>query len=159
MVQVTLEYMIMIPVLIAQIFIFPFAANAIMSTWVDTRQELSLQETAGHLGSSIQQLYYTINHASISSGSLTLKLDIPTTIEGHGYTITFGNATGSDTKILRLTLDLNESTVEASTLVTLGQNAVWQNNAKYSSTSISIINATKINAQPVTVSLALKGGA
>jgi|WetSurMetagenome_2_1015567.scaffolds.fasta_scaffold71827_1 hypothetical protein len=157
MVQVTLEYMIMVPVLIMQIFIFPFAANMIMNTWVDTRRELSLQETAGHLGSSIQQLYYTINRATVSSGSLTLKLDTPPTIEGYGYTITFGNASGSDTKILRIIMHLNESNVQVSTLVTLGQNAVWQNNANYSSTQVSIINATKIPSSN-TIYLALQGG-
>jgi hypothetical protein len=156
MVQVTLEYMIMVPVLIMQIFIFPFAANMIMDTWVDTRQQLSLQETANHLGSSIQQLYYTINRASVSSGSLTLKLDTPPTIEGFGYTITFGNATGSDTKILRITMQINQSSVEASTIVTLGHNADWQNNATYSSASVSIINATTISSD--TIYLSLQGG-
>jgi hypothetical protein len=156
MVQVTLEYMIMVPVLIMQIFIFPFAANMIMNTWVDTRQQLSLQETAGHLGSTIQQLYYTINRASVSSGSLTLKLDTPPTIEGFGYTIMFGNASGSDTKVLRITMHLNQSSVEASTIVTLGQNADWLNNATYSSTSISTITATKTPSD--TVYLALQGG-
>lgn len=65
MAQISIEYMIMIPILILQIFLFPFAATAIMNGWTDSRMTIQLQEVSGHLGSSIQQLYYTMNHESI----------------------------------------------------------------------------------------------
>jgi hypothetical protein len=61
--------MIMIPVLILQIFLFPITASVIMNTWADSSMTLELQETAGHMGSSIQQLYYTMNHASVPNGT------------------------------------------------------------------------------------------
>ena len=142
--QVTIEYMIMVPVMIMQILIFPFAAQIIMSTWDDSRRTIELQETAGHLGSSIQQLYYTMNHASIASGSLTVKLDTPPLIEGHAYTITLQNATNPNTsiKIMNVTLSLASTSNKVSTLVTLGENAAWQDDATFPSNSTSII-ATK----------------
>ncbi len=65
--------MIMVPILILQIFLFPIAATAIMNAWSDSRMTIELQEISGHLGSSIQQLYYTMNHASISSGSINCQ--------------------------------------------------------------------------------------
>ncbi len=137
--------MIMIPVLIVQIFIFPLTASVIMNVWTDSRTTLELQETASHLSSSIQQLYYTINHATIASGSLTIKLDTPTSIEGHSYTITLWNATNSNTqaKIMNLTLDLKGTSCTTSTLITLGENAAWQNNSKFFSSNSTAITATK----------------
>lgn len=143
--QVTIEYMIMVPVMIMQILLFPIAAQVIMSTWDDSRMTIELQETAGHLGSSIQQLYYTMNHASIASGSLTVELDTPPFIEGHYYNITLQNATNANTsiKIMNVTLSLAGTNDKTSTLVTLGENADWQNNAIFLSNSTTSIIATK----------------
>jgi hypothetical protein len=156
--QVTIEYMIMVPVLILQIFLFPIAASVIMNTWVDSRMTIELQETAGHLGSSIQQLYYTMNHASISSGSLTAKLDTPPTIEGHYYNITLQDATNSNTtslRIMNVTLSLAGTNDKTSTLVTLGENADWQNNAIFLSNSTTSIIATKSSGS---IWLSFEGG-
>lgn len=142
--QVSLEYMIMVPVLILQILIFPFAAQIVMNTWNDSRLTIELQETAGCLGSSIQQVYYTVNHGSIASGSLTVGLSTPPFIEGHYYTITFQNATQSNNavKVMNLTLSLSKTNDKTSTLVTLGENANWQNNAVFLSNSTTSILVT-----------------
>ena len=158
--QVTIEYMIMIPLLILQIFIFPIAAVTIMGAWSNSRMTIELQNVSGHLASSLQQLYYTMNHASISSGSLTATLDVPTLItdgnSGFNYMITLSNATnlGSSVKVMNLTLSLIGTHGKASTLITLGENAEW-NNSAVRSNSISIINATKLSN---TVFLSLQGG-
>lgn len=158
--QVTIEYMIMVPILILQIFLFPIAAATIMGAWSNSRMTLELQEVSGHLGSSIQQLYYTMNHASISSGSLTAKLAVPTTItdgnNGYNYMITLSNATNlnSSVKVMNLTLSLIGTSGKASTLVTLGQNAYW-NNSAFKSNNISLINATKASG---IISLSFQGG-
>jgi hypothetical protein len=155
--QVTIEYMIMVPVLILQIFIFPFAAQAIMDTWGNQRINIQLQEMTGHLASTIQQLYYTCNHASIPSGSVTIKLDIPPTIlekkqnamggseyvEYH-YNITLQEVpnTSGTAKIMKLTLNFVNVDSSYSTIVTLGDNA-YCHNLTVSRDSVSIINATK----------------
>lgn len=156
--HITIEYMIMIPVLILQIFIFPFTAAVIMNTWTDSRMTLELQETASHLGSSVQQLYYTINHGSISSGSLTVKLDTPTSVEGYPYTITLHDASnsGNQARIMNLTLDLRGTRCTTSTLITLGQNANWVINSRFSSTNSTSITATKNSGS---ISLTFDGGA
>jgi len=69
--HVTIEYMIMLPILILQIFLFPLTANWLMNIWVDSRRTLALQDVAGHLGSTIQQLYFSLNHETISNGKAT----------------------------------------------------------------------------------------
>jgi hypothetical protein len=144
--SITLEYMIMVPVLIAQIFIFPLTASVIMNTWVDSRMTIELQNTAGHLGSSIQQLYYSMNHGSISNGIMTITLDTPPLIEGHSYTTTLSHVTQLDTsyKIMNITLKLEGTKDQTSTIVTLGQNIDWQENLSFSSTAHSLsLVATK----------------
>jgi hypothetical protein len=147
--QVAIEYMIMIPVLILQIFLFPIVASAVMGGWTDSRMNLQLQDVAENLGSSIQQLYYSVNHATISNGSFTCKLNIPTYIsdnqKNYNYTITLGNGTNptGSAKIINLTLKIVGTNVATSRLVTLGDNIGWQSNLTTNRFLISTINITK----------------
>jgi hypothetical protein len=138
--SITIEYMIMVPVLILQIFLFPLTASVIMNTYVDSRMTLELQETAGLTGSSIQQLYYTINHASVPNGTMKITLDTPPLIEGHAYTTTLSHLTQSETssQIMNITLELIGTKDQASTLVTLGQNVDWNENLAFNSTAHSL---------------------
>lgn len=146
MAQVTIEYMIMIPVLILQIFLFPIVAGVIINAWDGSRRTLELQDTAGHLGSTIQQFYYTINHGSIANGAMTINLDIPPLIEGYAYTVTLRHVTQLDTtcQVMNVTLKLIEFNNAASALVTLGDNVDWQENLAFNSTDHSLcLNADK----------------
>jgi hypothetical protein len=146
--QITIEYMIMIPILIMQIFPFPLTAGLIMNGWVDSRRTLALKETASHLASSVQQLYSSLNHATISAGNVTNKLDTPPFIEGYPYQ---GNATLrtsldptlNSSKILDITLRLMGTSIEATGSVTLGQDVLWQNSTFMSNSTYASINAEK----------------
>lgn len=147
MVQITIEYMIMIPILIMQIFLFPLTAGIIMNGWVDSRRTLALQETASHLGSSIQQLYSSLNHESISAGNVTSKLDTPPFIEGYAYTGTAVLRNASDpnsARILDMTLTLVGAGIVATSSVTLGQNVLWGNSTLMSNSTSAGISAMKL---------------
>jgi hypothetical protein len=145
MAQVTIEYMILVPVLIIQIFFFPYTATVIMDSWGNSRRTVELQEVAGHLGSAIQQLYYTINHASIANGTMKVALDLPQTIENYAYTTTLTHMpSDASYKIMNVTLRLGTTRVAASTLVTLGDNVDWTENLTFSSTTNELtLTATK----------------
>ena len=162
MAHVTIEYMIMVPVLIIQIAIFPLAAATLMGAWSGSRMSLQLQEISGDLGSSMQQLYYTMNHESISSGTITSYLSVPTTIQdgnnGYNYVITLTNATnpGSSVMVMNLTLSLMGAKGTASSIVTLGNNAAWINNSTFNSNQITKIIATKASG---IITLSFQGGA
>ena len=137
MVQITIEYMIMIPILILQIFLFPLTAGWIMSTWTDSRQVLALQETASHIGSSVHQVYSALNHESISAGKVTNTLEVPSLIEGYAYT---GNASlraaeDDSVKILDITLKFKGASVAATSSVTLGANVTWNAESMFMSNS------------------------
>ena len=155
MVQITIEYMIMIPILILQIFLFPLTAGWIMSTWTDSRQTLALQETASHIGSSVHQVYSALNHESISEGVVTNSLEIPPFIEGYSYR---GNASlraldpsSNSSKILDITLRFMGSRITTTTSVTLGQNVEWQDSEFLSnSTHASLVAEKYLNGtEPV----------
>ena len=150
MAHITIEYMIMIPVLIMQIFLFPIAASVIMNTWGDSTTTIQLQTTAGHMGSSIQQLYYTMNHGSMSDGSMKITLDVPPIINGRAYTTTLSHVTHLDTsyQIMNVTLKIIGTKVQTSTLVTFGQNVDWHENLSFNSTShnLSLIGTKTSNS-------------
>jgi hypothetical protein len=146
--HVTIEYAILLPLLILQIFLFPIVVNGMMNNWTGSRQLLSLQETAGHMGSNIQQVYFSLNHTSILDGTLTSNLKVPPYIEGYSYT---ANATLrtvlaeplNSTDVLDITLKLVGTSVTTTTSVTLGQNVEWLNSVFESNTNRTCLIAEK----------------
>jgi hypothetical protein len=155
--NVTVEYMILIPVLILQIFLFPLFVNVAMNQWVDDRRSLELQEAAGYLSSSIQQIYLSLNHTSILGCTLKSSLGSEPFIEGYVYV---GNATlqavsGSDSgssKVLEITLHLVSTSISTSTSVTLGQNAEWVPSSFTSNSATACIIAEKFPNQTIQLS-------
>jgi hypothetical protein len=156
--HITIEYMIMIPILILQIFLFPFLASAIMNTYTESRMTLELSETAGHLSSFMQQIYFSLSDTAIATGTIRVNLDTPALIENHPYAITLHNATspGANSKIMNITLSFIGAKGSSSTLVTLGENADWQNNSRFLSNSTSpVICASRTSGL---IHLSFEGG-
>lgn len=146
--HITIEYVIMVPVLILQIFLFPLTAGWLMNIWVDSRRTLILKETSSHLGSTIQQIYFALNHETISAGAVMQKLDIPPFIENDPYT---GNATLrtvldpalNSSKVLEITLKLKTAGTTVTTSAILGQNVLWQKSTFESNSINACIKAEK----------------
>ena len=150
MTHIAIEHVIMIPVLIAQIFLFPLAANAFMNVWVNARRTLELENSAILLGSVVQQLYLSLNRAAMPSGNASYVPNVPPLIEDRYY---IGNATlqiipggGSDSsRVLQVNLFLVESEVSASTSVVLGNNAVWYDSTFVSNSNNACVSAEKFS--------------
>ena len=147
--HVTIEYVIFMPVLILQIFLFPIFANALMNTWVNSRQTLALQDVAGQLGSAVQQLYFSLNHPSIPSGTMTYSPGLSPFIESSYYT---GHATlsastgpGSNPSFLHLTVTLVGTSNSVTTTVVLGSNVLWQQSTFMSNSTNACITAQKFS--------------
>jgi hypothetical protein len=149
--HVTVEYMILIPVLIMQMFLFPIVVTSMMNQWVDSRQLLALQETASHMSSSIQQVYFSLNHTSILDGTLTTKLDVQPYIEGNSYSANASLRTVSgpsdSSKVLDVTLFLAGTSVKTTTSVTLGQNVDWTDSIFMSNSNETCITAQKMGGE------------
>lgn len=123
MANVVLEHVVLLPLLVLQIFLFPFATTLITSAWEGARQEVALEEAANHLGSTIQQLYFSLSEETVCTGNVTQASNLPTTIEGHAYNATGQPMNGSG--VLTLSLVLEGTHESASVKVTLGPNAQW----------------------------------
>jgi len=155
--EVTLEYLILIPVLILQIFLFPMFVNVVMNHYVDEQRTLALQETASYLGSSIQQIYLSLNHTSILGCTLKSSLSSQPFVDGYVYT---GNATlnavsdsefGSS-QVLGVTLNLVGQGLSNTASVTLGQNVQWINSTFTSDSASACIIAQKFPNQTIQLS-------
>jgi hypothetical protein len=139
--------MIMLPLLILQIFLFPLTASWLMNIWVDSRRTLALQEVASHLGSTIQQLYFSLNHETISAGTSTYTPGLPPFIENYNY---IGSATlrsvsglADSSKVLSITLTLAKTKITVTTLVILGPNVLWQDSSFVSNSTHACVSAMK----------------
>lgn len=146
--QMTLEYMIMIPLLILQIFLFPYVASLTMDNWTSSRQTLQLQEVASNLGSSIQQLYSALNHDTIAAVSVQSQVKLTQYVDNHPY-IAIGtlrtalDSVFNSTKILDITLILNDTDIQTKTAVILGPDVNWNSSTVLVSNVDPAIYATK----------------
>ena len=148
MTHITIEYMIMVPVMILQIFLFPLTASWLMNIWVDSRRTLALQEVASHLGSTIQQLYFSLNHETISVDTIvTYSPGLPPFIENYYYTAnaTLRAVSGSAnaSKVLKITLTLAKTKFSVTTSVILGSNVLWKPSVFVSNSTNAIVSAEK----------------
>ena len=152
--QPTLEYMILIPVLILQIFLFPMFVNVVMTQYENDQRSLQLQEVASYLGSSIEQIYLSLNHTSIQSSTLQSNLASQSLIDGYSYTGTATLQTEENSSpVLNVTLKLVGSDLSSSTLVTLGANVEWVANSVFTSNvANSCIVAQKYPDQTIKLS-------
>jgi len=119
-----------------------------MNTWVDSRRSLALQDAAGHLGSTMQQLYFSLNHGTISTGTAIYSPGLPPYIENKHYVgtavlIAVSNATANSTMILELTLTLVGTGTMVKTSVIMGPNVLWQDSTFISNSTHACISATK----------------
>ena len=146
--SVSIEYVIMIPLLFTQVMVFPFVASTMTSNWQNSQREIELQDAADHLASTIQQLYLTINSQDILTGYVTQASTLPITVASYPY-----NATGSlsdpsnpdTTKILTVTLTLDDVANTVSANAVLGPNVIW-NESTFRSTSLDAsINVQKFS--------------
>jgi len=142
--------MIMIPILILQIFLFPFTAGLIMNGWADSRRTLALHEVGSHIGSSIQQLFNSLNHETITAGAVTNKLDTPPFIESYPYEGTAKLRTTLDpalnsSRVLDISLRLVGANIGATASVTLGLNVQWLNSTLQSNSTTAGITAQKLS--------------
>jgi hypothetical protein len=150
MANITIEYMILVPLLILQIFLLPYASSLIMSSWSNSSETLVLQDACSRVGSSIQQLYFFLNHTSIPSGSVTSNMNIPRFINNYAYT---GNATlPPSSNVLQLTLKFIGNSIFVTQPVDLGQNVQWQSSSFMSNSTTACIKACKYSNNTILLS-------
>jgi hypothetical protein len=156
--HITIEYVIMLPLLILQIILFPLAAGWLMNIWVDSRRTLALQEAASNLGSNMQQIYFTLNHYTIPVGTaITQKSNVPPLIEDYPYTGTatlqiVSSTSLNSSKVLKITLRLKTLGTSVTTSVILGQNVQWSASTFISNSTNAGVRATKLQNGTVNLS-------
>ena len=125
--NITIEYVILIPLLFTQVIVFPLVANTITSSWQESQRNVALQEAADHLASTVQQLYLTVNREEILASTITHALRIPVTIDSYPYTATGSLSSPSDpesSRILTFTLTMEDDTTVTAVAV-MGSNVMW----------------------------------
>jgi hypothetical protein len=147
--------MILTPVLIVLIFLLPILANAMMNPFVSSRQTLELQNVASHLGSTIQQVYFSLNHDTVTAGNVSSNMEIPPLLETYPYTMncTSRVALESGALIIDLKVKLDGSGATSNSSVTLGKNAVWTDSYFWSNSPTACIMATKLTNNTIQLSI------
>jgi len=146
--SVTIEYVIMIPLLLTQVIIFPFVASTMTSNWQNSQRNVELQDTADHLASTIQQLYLTINSQDVLACNVTQASTLPLTVASYPFTATGSLNNPPDhgaTKILRVTLTMDDVGNTASANAVLGPNVQWTESTFRSTSSDASIIVTKFS--------------
>ena len=136
--HVAIEAVILAPLLIVQVILFPFLAYTMSSTWADAAREITLEEAGSQMASTIQQLYLSFNRAEVSAGTMVQASTFHSEISGQSYIVKgFLNqslALGSG-KVLALNLTLQKLGVRATVRTPLGPNVLWDEQSLFDSSS------------------------
>jgi hypothetical protein len=119
-----MEYVIMVPVLLMQVILVPMATVWMIDVWVDQRKETALQDVASHLGSTVQQLYLSLNREEAGAGIVTQASNVPPFIESIPYVVDASDRRVENGTIIDLHLALIGTSINAFTRVTLGSNVL-----------------------------------
>lgn len=141
--HVGMEYAIMIPILIMQVILMPLSAAWIISMWTDQRLQTELQDAANNVGSTVQQLYLSLNSEEVLPGTTSKMLNVPTTIESFLY---YGNGslrTVNTAKVLNLRFYMQGSGITANASVNLGPNVEWQSSVFRSNSTTASVQVQK----------------
>lgn len=114
----------MVPILLMQVILIPMATGWMMDVWVDRRRETALQDVASHVGSTIQQLYLSLNREEAGAGTVTQVSNVPPFIESIPYVIDASDRRVENSTIIDLHLALMRTSITATTHVTLGSNVL-----------------------------------
>ena len=143
--SVTVEYVILIPLLFTQVIIFPMVASTMTSSWQNTQRDIELQDAANHLVSTIQQFYLTINSDDILACNVTQASTVPITVASYPYSATCSLSDPSDgsAKILTVSLVLDEVANAANASTVLGPNVEWIDSTLRSNSAAAYIKVEK----------------
>jgi hypothetical protein len=142
--HVSMEYAIMVPVLLMQVILIPMAASWMIDIWVVRRRETALQDVASNMGTSIQQLYFSLNGEEIAAGTTTDSPKVPPFIESIPYVITASDTKFENSTIIDLHLALIGTGTTVTSRVTLGPNVQWQQSTFLSNATHTSIDVQKL---------------
>ena len=133
----------MVPVLLLQVLLIPMAVGWMIDVWAVRRREIALQDVASHMGTAMQQLYFSLNNEEVSAGTTTHSPEVPPFIESIPYVIAASDRKVENSTIIDMSLALMGTGTTVVSGVTLGPNVLWQQSAYMSNATNPSINAQK----------------
>lgn len=143
--HISMEYAIMVPVLLMQVILIPMAAGWMMDVWVVRRRETALQDVASHMGTAIQQLYFSLNSEEVAAGITSHSPKVPPFIESIPYLITASFRKVENSRIIDLHLALIGTGTTTNSRVTLGPNVLWKQSTFLSNATSASIYVEKFS--------------
>ena len=143
--HISMEYAIMVPILLVQVVFIPLATGWIIDVWVVRRRETALHDVASHVGTTIQQLYFSLNREEISAGTTTQAANVPLFIESISYVITASDRKVENSTIIDLYLALIGTGTTATTHVMLGPDVLWEQSTFVSNSTSASIRVVKFS--------------
>lgn len=137
---VAIETVILAPLLILQIFLFPMVATTMTSYWTNNSRQVAVQDTANQLADVIQQLYISINAKEVMSGTIMWTSTLPKEVVSYPYNAngTLHTSLGSSSsEILILQVTLLGVGNTATAQVTFGSNVLWNQTSIFHSDSLT----------------------
>jgi hypothetical protein len=135
---VAIEAVILAPVLVIQVILFPFVADSLASNWANATRDVTIKELASQMATTIQQLYLSLNRPEVSAGNITQASTFPKEISGRPYeakgflqdSFQFGFG-----KVLSLNITLQDLRNTVVVQTPLGLNVLWKEESIFTSSS------------------------
>jgi hypothetical protein len=143
--HISMEYAIMTPILIIQVILIPMATGWMTDVWVEQRRETALRDAGSHMGTTIQQLFFSLDREEIAAGITTQTANVPPFIESIPYIITASSTRVGNATLVDLYLALMGTNIAVSSRVTLGPNVLWEQSTLVSNSASASIQVQKFS--------------
>ena len=139
--DVVIENIMLLPLLIMTLILFPIAANSVVVTYISQQNEIVAQSAMNQIVSTVQQLYYSLNREDIMACNITMAKPFPQKIGSYEYYVDAKMNPNS----LTLSLSMPGMNFALNKTISLSSNALWIDSQLRSTSPSAAINAQKLS--------------
>lgn len=122
--HVVVEHIILIPLMIVLVVIFPVSANYVAVSYANQQREVMADGAMNQVTSTLQQLSYSLSQTEIQPCNITMTEPLPRMIDSYTYNL---SASMSLPQQVTLQLTLPGLNFQTNKTMTLTSNIQWLN--------------------------------
>jgi hypothetical protein len=135
------EHVMLLPLMMMVLVLFPMAANSVVINYINQQHEVIAQAAMNQIVSTVQQLYYSLNQENIMPCNVTMTNLLPQKIDAYIYDV---SATTNPDNKLTLSLYMSSLNIYVNKTITLNPNTLWNNSQFHSILPTAAIKVEKM---------------
>ncbi|MCJ7635159.1 hypothetical protein MUP77_22550 [Candidatus Bathyarchaeota archaeon] len=135
------EHVMLLPLMMIALVLFPVAANSVVINYVNQQHLVIAQSAMNQIVSTVQQLSYSLSQENIMPCNVTMTKLLPQKIDAYTYDV---SATTNPSNELTLSLYMSSLNIHVDKTITLSPTTLWSNSQFHSILPTAAIKVEKM---------------